>query len=181
MRPPSGPMRAAARRRVRSSQRGLTSVEIAAGVAVLGSLLAVAVPAFVRNMHASHLVEATDGLAHIQEGAAQCVRTTGALPPAAPLTPQPVPRGERVVDPPGIWEQPGWKAVDFRAAPEGLAHRYSFETELPAGTGARELVARAHGDLDGDGVLSTFEVRVRQDSEHEATAVPGMIVEQELE
>lgn len=168
--------RRAANRRSLARERGLTSVEIAAGVAVLGSLLAVAVPAFVRNVHASHFVEATDGLAHIQEGAGQCVHATGALPPAAPLTPPAVPRGERVVDAPGTWDQPGWKAVDFRAAPEGMAHRYAFEMETPP----RELVARAHGDLDGDGVVSTFEVRVRQEGA-EAQSVPGMIVDQELE
>jgi hypothetical protein len=149
---------------------------------VLGSLLAVAVPAFVRNLHASHLVEATDGLARIERGAIAFSNAPGngarALPPSAPLTPASVPRGERLEDPPGTWDAPAWRALGFRAAPEGMRHRYSFATDLDAA--GSELVARAHGDLDGDGVLSRFEVRVRREGAS-VHAVPGMIVADELE
>lgn len=167
--------------------RGFSTVEIAAGVAVLGSLLAVAVPAFVRNLHASHLVEATDGLLRIQQGsvafaaaAASEARSLPTLPSPAPLTPSTVPRGERLEDPPGAWDHPSWKAIAFRPVPEGMSHRYAFAIDERA-PGA-DLVARAHGDLDGDGVLSRFEVRVEQRvAGGEVRAVPGIIVTDELE
>ncbi len=161
---------------------GFSSVEIAAGVAVFGSLLAVAVPAFVRNLHASHLVEATAGLARIQQSSLEFALANDArsLPSAAPLTPPTVPRGVRLDDPPGAWDHPSWKAIAFRPVPEGMTHRFSFAIDERA-PGA-DLVAHAHGDLDGDGVLSRFEVRVQQLLiGGEVRAVPGMIVEDELE
>lgn len=161
------------------NRRGFSSVEIAAGIAVLGSLLAVGIPAFLRNLQASHLTEATDGLARIQKGAIAYATDRHALPPGAPLTPNVVPRGERVVDPEGVWEQPGWQAVQFRAAPEGLSHRFAFAMDVHDGS-VPELVAHAHADLDGDGIVSTFEARVRQEG-GSAQAVPGLIVENDLE
>jgi Tfp pilus assembly protein PilE len=45
--------------------RRFTPVELAIAIAILGSLLAVAVPAFSRDLHASRLVEPTEGLARI--------------------------------------------------------------------------------------------------------------------
>ena len=42
--------------------RRFTPVELAIGVALVGSILAVAVPTFVRDVHASRLVEPTDGI-----------------------------------------------------------------------------------------------------------------------
>jgi hypothetical protein len=157
--------------------RGFSSVEIALGVAVIGSLLAVSVPAFVRNLHASHVIEAVDGLAKIQSGAVAYAHANGnALPPSAPLTPASVPRGTRAADLPGVWDHPSWRAVDFRAAPENVPHAYAFAID----SSSSELVARSHGDLDGDGIVSTFEVRVRQESDG-MRAVAGMYVEAELE
>ena len=41
----------------RRAERGVTAVEAAVMVALVGSLLAVAVPAFVRELHASRFVE----------------------------------------------------------------------------------------------------------------------------
>ena len=81
------------------------------------------------------------------------------------------------VDPPGSWDHPAWQAVGFRAVPEGAAHRFSFATELQDTT----FVARAHGDLDGDGVVSVFEAKVDFSKAAEPKLIPGMYVEAELE
>lgn len=162
-----------------SLSRGFSSVEIAAGVAVLGSLLAVAVPSFLKNLHASHLVEATEGLGRIQKSAAALSSAGAALSIPAPLTPAVIARGERVVDPPGTWEHPTWKALDFRAAPDGMPHRFSFAVDVLTGT-PNELVAHAHADLDGDGITSAFEVRLRAEGGI-LRPVPGMLVQDELE
>jgi hypothetical protein len=188
------------RKRGRARTRGLSAVEAAVLFAIAGSLLAVAVPAFVREVHASRFVEPVDGLAKIGSGAIAYATNEGVstprspFPPSAPLTPATPPRGTREVDPPGAWDHPTWKALGFRAAPEGIAHAFSFGFDSTAGpvsspgdraaprTGdVPSFVAHAHGDLDGDGVRSTFEIRGSAPSAEPPTLEPGMYVESEVE
>jgi hypothetical protein len=153
--------------------RKFTPLELAIAFALVGSLLAVALPTFFRDLHASHLVEPVDGLQRIGVSALAYHEThraaavgalpagvappaaPGALPVSAPLTPADVPRGVLREDPAGTWDHPTWQALAFRPTREGVPHAFSFSFENQ-GTG---FVALAHGDLDGDGVLSTFELR----------------------
>jgi hypothetical protein len=142
--------------------RRFTPVELAVGAAILGSLLAVAVPAFCRDLHA--YAEANQR-----------------FPESAPLTPSAPPRGKKEADPPGTWDGATWRALSFRPSAEGVPHAYAFSFESTAGGTA--FVAQARGDLDGDGVLSTFEIRghaSRAEGERPALA-SGMYVEGELE
>ena len=160
--------------------RSLTPLEAAVGIALVGSVLAVAVPSFVRNMSSSRLVEATNGLKRIGEHAmsgASGKPCASAFPAAAPLTPETVPRGKPAVDgDPDPWQHPTWRALDFRASPPGVAHSFSFQFDRNGDA----FVAHAHGDLDGDGTTSTFEIRGQ--CEHGASSLaPGMYVESELE
>jgi type II secretory pathway pseudopilin PulG len=157
--------------------RRFTPIELALGVSLLGCIAAVAVPSFVREVHASRFVEPTDGLARLQASALAYAEANGRFPEMALQTPALPPRGKKEADPPGVWETPAWKALDFRAAPEGIPHAYSFSFE-PQGAG---FVARSRGDLDGDGILSTFEVRGILRPDQKPEAVPGMYVEAELE
>jgi hypothetical protein len=177
------------------TRRGMTAVEIAVTFAVVGSLVAVAVPAFVRNLHASRLVEPVDGVKAIAEGATAYAKTRDvphAYPPSAPLTPAAVPRGMLEVDPGGAWDHPTWKALGFRPVDEGVAHAFAFAFEGANGPAHSQFAAVAHGDLDGDGVTSTFETRGHYDrATTDAGAAldaggtpviePGMTVEAELE
>ncbi len=170
------------RRRVAS--RGLSAIEIAIGVSIVGSILAAALPTFVRELHASHLAEPLDGLEHIGEGAvayAEKHGTDSAFPASAPLTPSLVPHGARVVDAPGTWETPTWQALAFRPAPEGAPHAFAFAFTSTLGPSSSQFMAEAHGDLDGDGVLSTFEVRGTASNVAPPAVTPGMYVEAELE
>jgi hypothetical protein len=163
------------------SMRSLSPVEAAAAVAIAGSVLATAVPAFVRNLHASRLSEASDGLERIAMRAAALAAgrsADSAYPDTAPLTPAQVPRGERVTDPPGTWDHATWRRLDFELT---VPHSFSFEflsvnglssadagndgkgaspsaDAAPAQPGRARFTARAHGDLDGDGSYSTFEI-----------------------
>ncbi|MGO8996488.1 MAG: hypothetical protein ACLQVI_24500 [Polyangiaceae bacterium] len=163
----------------------MTAVELAVTFAVVGSLLAVAVPAFVRNTHASKLVEPVDGVKAIAEGAtayAKAHDVPHAYPPSAPLTPPVVPRGTREADPPGSWDQPTWKALEFQGAEEGVPHAFAFEFDSANGPARSTFSAISHGDLDGDGVTSTFEVRGHDQVDGGGPAIdPGMIVQSELE
>ncbi len=154
-------------------------IELALAVSLLGCVAAVAIPTFVREVHASRFVEPTDGLARLRTSAVAYAEGHGVFPDSAPLTPAIPPRGKKEADPPNTWDGPTWKALDFRASPEGVPHAYAFAFESTGAT----FVARARGDLDGDGVLSTFEVRgTARDGEQEKPHVgPGMYVEAELE
>lgn len=138
--------------------RALTPVEGALAVAIGGSVLAVAIPSFVRNVHASYVSEATSGVSFLATRAAALLDAadkTSALPESAPLTPSSVPRGTQVMDPPGTWEHPTWLALEFSF---DSAHAYSFMFDANKTPEAAKWAARAHGDLDGDGTHSTIEL-----------------------
>jgi hypothetical protein len=168
---------------MRTGARGFTAVEFAALVAVIGSVLAVAIPTFVREFHASHLVEATSGLERL--GAAAIAASEGhapqeAFPPSAPRTPAQIPRGTPVVDPPGTWDHPTWQELGFRPGTDGRPHRFSFTFIGAEAARSGTFTARAEGDLDGDGLTSTFETTGVADAEG-AHVAPGLYVRSELE
>jgi hypothetical protein len=141
-----------------SPVRSLTPLEAAVGVAVVGSVMAAAVPAFVRNVHASKLVEPIDGLSRIATRATALSAgrpVESAYPASAPLTPAEVPAGVRVTDPPGTWEHPTWRLLDFELS---VPHSFSFAFESGGSAEVAVFRAVARGDLDGDGSLSELSV-----------------------
>lgn len=160
--------------------RSFSALQLAAGIAIVGSLLAIFVPTFLRNLHASHLTEAVQGVNAIAAGAllyAEGKPPAEAFPPSAPLTPAEVPRGRRVEDPPGTWDHMTWAALGFRM---DHAHSFCFAFDSNLGPTHSTFVARAHGDLDGDGERSTFELRGEALPEG-ARMLPGLYVEREVE
>ncbi|MBX3209568.1 MAG: hypothetical protein KF764_31330 [Labilithrix sp.] len=157
--------------------RRFTPVELAVGFALLGSVAAVAVPTFTREIHASRFVEPTSALARMSANAVHYAEANRAFPDSAPLTPHEAPRGRKEVDPAGTWDGPTWVALDFRPTPDGVPHAYAYAFD----SSGDAFVARAHGDLDGDGVLSTFEVRGSARPGEPPRVEPGLYVEAELE
>jgi hypothetical protein len=163
--------------------RSWTAFELAAAIAIGGSLLAVAVPSFVRNLSFSRLSEPVDGLDRLvsnaiaySEGRPQPL----SFPPSAPLTPAEVPRGVSATDPPETWEHLTWRSLRFGFdAPHRFA--FQFDSAFDPQSDVMRFVATAHGDLDGDGVVSTFEVRGERLPGQSARAVPGMFVDREVE
>src|SRR4051794_21576323 len=106
--------------------RSLSPVEAASGISILGSVLAVAVPTFVTNLHASRLMEPMNGLQRIAARAtalAVAEPAESAYPDSTSLTPERVPRGIPALDPPGTWNAPSWRLLDFSFS---LPHSYSF-------------------------------------------------------
>lgn len=171
-------------------ERGVTLLEAAVGISIVGSLLAIFVPTYVRGLHGSRLVEATDGLARIGERAIENGKKQpgrDAFPASAPLTPAEPPRGKPAVSDDALWQHPTWVALDFRPVPSGVAHSFAFAFAPSAGkvggvdvADGSSFVATAHGDLDGDGVPSTFEIRGASTAT-ETKLEPGVYVEAELE
>ena len=124
-----------------------------------------------------------DGLQRIGTAALEWAhgKPTGeAFPPSAPLTPSVVPRGKLQVDPSGTWDKPAWLALHFQPVPAGAPHAFAFAFDNAPSAALSRFVARAHGDLDGDGNTSTFELRGHTDGAT-PTIDPGMYVEAELE
>jgi len=138
--------------------RSLSPVEAAVAFALGGSVLAVSVPAFLRSWHASRFAEPLEGLQSIARRAAELADSAPqlqAFPESAPLTPAHVPRGELVIDPPGTWSHPSWRLLAFSLE---TPHAFSFELTTNNRADVSTFTAAAHGDLDGDGVLSTFQL-----------------------
>lgn len=170
------------RRRV--AQRGVTAVEAAVLFSLTTSLLVVAVPAFLRDLHGSRFVEPVDGLQRLGFAAvngAQGKASAQAFPASVPLTPGVPPRGKPQADDPALWEQPTWKELGFKPAADGAPHSYAFAFDSASNGDDAHFVAHAHGDLDGDGTLSTFEVRGHTNASEGPRLDPGMYVEAELE
>lgn len=176
--------------------RSISALEFAAVFAVAGSLLAVAVPAFFKNLTASKLSEPIEGLDRMVTGAVAYAATHPqeiSFPPSAPLTPAEVPRGVRVVDPPDAWRHLTWLSLGFGFDPCARkpatcttprtehAFSFKFDSELDPATLAMRFTATAHGDLDGDGVVSTFEVRGDRIPGKPARVLPGMFIDREVE
>jgi type IV pilus assembly protein PilA len=180
----------------RARGRRLAPIELAIAFAAVGSLLAIAVPTFVREVHASRLVEPVEGLnrlgasavAYAQQHAALDPGAAGsraaqAFPRSAPLTPSAPPRGRCEADPPGAWETPTWLALDFRPAPPGTPHCFAFAFDTSVSPAKATFRAHSHGDLDGDGIPSTFEVTGRyvEGDPRGAILDPGMFIDSEVE
>ncbi|MEM9694794.1 MAG: hypothetical protein AAGA56_19760, partial [Myxococcota bacterium] len=132
--------------------RSRTAPELAALVSVGACLLAVVVPAFLRNLRFSKQSEAVDGLNTLvtnalsyAEGRPQDI----CFPPSAPLTPAEVPRGAPALDPPEAWEHLTWKSLRFGFdAPHHFS--FKFDSRLEPNSRVMHFTATAHGDLDGD-------------------------------
>ena len=172
------------RSRSRTSRFG--PIEIASAFAIGGSVLAVGVPTFVRQVRLSRFVEPVQGLEEISAAALAYASThpvAHAFPPSAPLTPPVPPRGRPAVDAPELWEQPTWTALAFRPSPPGEPHCFSFSFDSTASPSRSTFRADAHGDLDGDGIVSTFEVsgEVSEGDPRGPIAAPGMFVDSEVE
>ena len=132
-------------------------------------------------------IEATESLDKIKAGARQYYVTDhwdsngNLLPKGFPTgikkTP-PKPFCKKTLTPTTTWDRAGWGPIHF-ALTEPHLFSFSFESSGSTGTSAT-YTARAHGDLDCDGVLSTYELRGSIDSEGSVKVV-GPIISNEIE
>lgn len=161
-----------AERTRRRRREGLTLVEAALVVCVVGVLLAVFVPTFVKHMRTSKVSEASNQLQRLHDAAAAYYaarhdtgegRRGRCLPPEAGPAPE-EPSADAIDYDFAAEETPGsgtWRALGFEVD-RPIRYRYSF---LPAESGCGLanpedgplLTLRAEGDLDDDGKRSLFE------------------------
>jgi len=153
-----------------------TSIELAIAFAVVGTAVAATVPACIRAVRVARTAEATENVESIFLAAMRVRADPEATLLSAPLTPAAVPRGAMVVDPTGTWEHPTWKTLGISYDDP---HWYSYRVDVDPDSGTALRVV-ALGDLDGDGVLSSFERSATRDASG-LVARPGMIVTADLE
>jgi type IV pilus assembly protein PilA len=179
-----------------SHLRGLTLIEVTLLVSLLGIVLAVGIPAFVRGLRTSKTEEPPRELERMYRAIAAYYDTpqntaagqrTHCLPdPAGPTPDKPEREPKPVVFANAETSAATWRALGYEPA-EPIRYRYSF-LPLRAGCGVLPsdsrgeavLTLRAEGDLDGDGVLSTFE-RTAVTREGELSLEPVLIVRDRIE
>jgi type II secretory pathway pseudopilin PulG len=146
-------------------------METALLLCILGTVLAVFIPTFIRRVRTNKISEASELLQEMSERAAAYYATSWdsglrhCLPPAAGPTPA-APGVEPVTVDFVAADQPGhesWSALDFQPD-RPIRYSYSYRPakngcDLESSEGAALVSFRAEGDLDGDGVRSTFERR----------------------
>lgn len=80
---------------------------------------------------------------------------------AAGPTPPEVPKGRAVFPPPPAFDEPGWRTLGFS---QSGPMRFQY-TVLTKGEGpGAQLIIRALGDIDGDGVYSVYELHAEADA-----------------
>lgn len=156
------------RRQSRHIDRGFTLLELMMVVAIVGVLAATAVPSFMHYIAKARSTEARMHVEKIYNGARiYWLEPHGAAGSISPLAPQfpdskaatPAVRccvlgggpGGRCIPEPTQWQDPTWIGLTF-AVDDPHYYQYEFESS------GVEFTARAIGDLDCDGTLSTFSM-----------------------
>ena len=102
--------------------------------------------------------EAEDLVGYLADRVAAVFAATGKLPTTA-AGPTPIPsccdQGGTCPEDPAIWNTPGWRELGFSI--DGT-YRYTYQY-IPDPSGLTAVV-RATGDLDCDGVQSTYELQL---------------------
>lgn len=155
----------------------MSLLEAALLACLLATVLAIFIPTFARRIRTNKIDEAPELLSELSARTAAYYATssdgqrTGCLPPPAgptPLNPDVEAEAIDFASSDAVGHET-WEALGFR--PERpIRYSYSYVPSTHGcGLGAEgppvTISFRAHGDLDGDGVRSTFERRARVDAD----------------
>jgi type IV pilus assembly protein PilA len=154
-----------------------------------GILAAIAIPAFLKYIKKSKSSEAQIHVRKLYDGARALVMEMpsgaglgGATLPADVGPTPPVGaccqgEEERCAPTPAWWDHPTWVALEFSVDDP---HYYSYQFSTQTVDGAITFTVRAIGDLDCDGVYSTFTAVGRPDSDG-SLGMPEIQIDNELE
>ncbi len=145
---------------------GFTLIELMIVVAIMGVLAAVAIPAFIKYINKAKTTEARQLVNKIYVGAREYYMDRGGqrgtVVPAPPQFPAPnmaatpalgscCSAGDKCAPSVTLWTDPVWVALKFSI---GDPHFYQYSYRQTA----TSFTAIANGDLDCDGLYSTFEM-----------------------
>jgi type IV pilus assembly protein PilA len=179
-------------RNARRVERGFTLVELMIVVGIIGVLAALAIFGVSRYVKHSKTAEATRNLGAIENGSRNSYAQetdssgTGVGPfvhkfcASAAMQPASVPSGQRVKLISGAgtgWNLPGWTCLKF-AINEPQFYAYQYINNGSSGTAAN-YTAIANGDLDGNGVQSTFKLVGRGGQTGDAERVSILITQED--
>jgi type IV pilus assembly protein PilA len=164
-------------------------IELMIVVAIIGILAAVAIPAYVKYVYRSKTVEATMNLRTMYDGAVAYYvgehSDTGGnvlmkqFPNNAGPTPLVIPGANKHVPVSGEFKTPEWAALDFSVS-DPYQYQYSFTLVSGGGTPTPFVALTAQGDLDGDGIYSTYQRHV-QGNHDSIQGDPALYTDKEIE
>ncbi|MHB8876934.1 MAG: type IV pilin protein [Myxococcaceae bacterium] len=128
--------------------KGFTLIELLLVISVIGILVTLAVPGYQAIVYRARAAEPRAMLPAIANAELAYFRDHGKFLAASPSTPD-----GKIPSVPLAFDRtrPGWKELGVRA--DGVL-RYSYQVVLKGDS----FTAVAHGDLDGNGTPSTFEL-----------------------
>jgi prepilin-type N-terminal cleavage/methylation domain-containing protein len=173
---------------------GFTMIELLIVVAIIGILAAVAVPSFSKYIRRSRTSEATLNVRKLYDASVTYFDTEHAnraggiglrqFPATVASTPGTVASAcangtsRKIAPLPQVWKNGTWVGLNF-TVDHPHYYVYSF---LSQGTGtAAQFSARANGDLDCDGLASTFERVGAVDDENNVVGGAGLYAQDEAE
>jgi prepilin-type N-terminal cleavage/methylation domain-containing protein len=152
---------------------GFTMIELMIVVAIVGILASVAIPAFLQNARKAKTSEAAVNIRRIYVNSRSYILDTYArrgtigagvppqFPEQVPLTPAAnccTFAGKKCPPSTTDWTNTSWQALTFSVDdPHYYLYGYDSTGSTSPGAGSN-FTARAHGDLDCDGIYSTFEM-----------------------
>jgi type IV pilus assembly protein PilA len=150
---------------------------------LVGTLSAVGIYGVRQYLAQAKLAEAKNAVGAISRGLAVYMEREDAtgkratrFPPSAPPTPAKVPSGTKFATDASTWSHPTWKALRFEM---DMPVYYSYE--IVTSKDGRTATVRAHGDLDGDGKLSTIERTLTLGKDGTVVMDPKLVLHDELE
>jgi type IV pilus assembly protein PilA len=142
----------------RKPEAGFTLVELMIVVAIVGVLAVLAVYGVRKYLANAKSVEARNALGQIAKDASTAEAAANAFCPNAPMVPSDLAsvQGKKYQSTKADWNQAGWRCLMFSLEmPQYYA--YSYTTVTTDGNSGG-FTAYAYGDLDGNGIYSTFSV-----------------------